>query len=183
MQLPLQIVFHGMDRSDAIEARIRTKVEKLETFHGRIMSCRVTVEHQRGHRNHDHRFNVRIDLHVPGGRELVANHNHDADVYVALRDAFNAAGRLLEDEVRQQRGHVKSHDVPLHGRIARLDVSNGHGYIETPNGEEVYFSRVNVTDPPFENIEVGAEVQFLLEPGKNTLLAHRVTVGKHDFGT
>lgn len=182
MQVPLQIVFHGLDRSDAIEARIRGKVDKLETFHHRIISCRVTVEQQRGHRNHDHRFNVRIDLHVPG-HELAVNHNHDADVYVALRDAFTAAGRALEDEVRQRRGQVKAHELPLHGRIARLDVGNGHGYIETPTGEEVFFSRENMTDPPFESVEVGAEVQFLLEPGKDTLLAHRVTVGKHQFGS
>ncbi|MDT3672175.1 MAG: HPF/RaiA family ribosome-associated protein [Aromatoleum sp.] len=181
MQLPLQIVFHGLDPSDAIEARIRGKVEKLETFHQGIMSCRVTVEQQRGHRNHDHRFNVRIDLHIPG-HELAINRNHDADVYVALRDAFNAAGRLLEDEVQQQRGAVKAHELPQHGRIARLDVDGGHGYIETATGEEVYFGRENVTGPPFENIEVGAEVRFLLEPGKNALLARRVTVGKHDFG-
>lgn len=181
MQVPLQIVFHGLDRSDAIEARIRAKAEKLETFHSGIISCRVSVETQRGHRNHDHRYNVRIDLHIPG-HEIAVSRNHDADVYVAIRDAFNAASRVLEDQTRQMRGEVKAHDVPLYGRVARIDVDNGHGFIETSAGDEVFFTRENVTDPPFERLEVGTEVRFLLETGKDTLLAHRVTSGKHQFG-
>lgn len=179
MQLPLQIVFRGLAQSDAIEAKIREKAAKLETFHHRIMSCHVVVEHERRQRHQDNRFNVRIDLHVPG-REFAVNRDHHDDVYVALRDAFDAAKRLLEEDIRLQRREVKHHEVPLHGRITRLNGS--HGYIQTPAGEEIYFSRENVADPSFERLEVGAEVQFLLEPGNNTLLAKRVSAGKHRFG-
>ena len=44
MQTPVQIAFHGLDKSDAVEDRIREKVAKLEQFFDRITSCRVTVE-------------------------------------------------------------------------------------------------------------------------------------------
>jgi len=101
---------------------------------------------------------------------------------VALRDAFDAATRILEDEIRLQRQDVKAHRQPSHGRITRLNLEEGHGLIETPDGTEVFFSSENVVSPPFENLAVGTEVQFLIEPGKDTLLAERVTAGKHHFG-
>jgi ribosome-associated translation inhibitor RaiA len=53
-------------------------------------------------------FNVHITLLVPDG-ELVVNHDQHEDVYVVLRDAFDAARRQLEDNARRQRGDVKLH--------------------------------------------------------------------------
>jgi ribosome-associated translation inhibitor RaiA len=44
---------------------------------------------------------VRIDLKVPG-KEIVVNRDHDEDIYVALRDAFDVARRQLEDHARRQ---------------------------------------------------------------------------------
>lgn len=179
MQLPLQIVYRGMAYSEAVEAKIREKAAKLETFHPHIMSCRITVEHEGRQRHQDKRFNVRIDLHIPS-REIAVTREEHADVYVALRDAFEAAKRLLEEDLRMLRRQVKRHETPQHGRVTRLN--GNHGYIETPSGEEIYFSQENVATPPFESLKVGAEVQFLLEPGNNTLLAKRVCTGKHRFG-
>ena len=104
MQIPLQITFHGMERSDAIEAKIREKAAKLDRFHSRLTSCRVVVEVPHRHHHKGKLFSVRIDMTVPGG-ELVVNrdssdHSHE-DVYVAIRDAFNAAIRQLEDHARK----------------------------------------------------------------------------------
>jgi hypothetical protein len=48
---------------------------------------------------------------VPGA-ELVANRAQDEDVYVAIRDAFGAITRQLEDFTRRQRGDVKTHTAP-----------------------------------------------------------------------
>ena len=108
MQVPLEIVFHGVDHSVAVETAVRKRVEKLEQFADNITSCRVTVEAP--HRNHQqgNLFAVSVDLHFPGG-EVIANrapgekHAHE-DVYVALRDAFKAARRQLQDRRRIQRG-------------------------------------------------------------------------------
>ena len=108
MQIPLQITFHGMAHSDAIEQRVRDKAAKLERFHSRITSCRVVVEVPHRHHHKGKLFSVRIDLTVPGG-ELVVNRDSDSnhaheDVYVAIRDAFDAATRQLEDYTRKQAG-------------------------------------------------------------------------------
>jgi ribosome-associated translation inhibitor RaiA len=181
MQIPLQITFQDVPHSDALEAAVRDKAAKLDEFYPRLMSCRVVLEEKRRHQHQGRLFNVRIDLHVPG-HEFAVNRDNDQDVFVALRDAFDAAKRMLEDEIRLQRQDVKRHEQSSHGRITRLNLDQGNGLIETADGAEAFFSSENVVSPPFENLSVGTEVQFLLEPGKDTLLAKRVTAGKHRFG-
>lgn len=108
MQIPLQITIRGIEHSDALETHIRDKAEKLDEFFDRIMSCRVVVEVPHKHHNQGKQFNVRIDVSVPGS-EIVVNRDHAEDVYVALRDAFDAAKRQLEDYARKIRGDVKTH--------------------------------------------------------------------------
>ncbi len=178
MQIPLQITFRHLPHSDALEARIREKAEKLERFSPRIMSCRVVVEEQRLHQHQGRLFNVRIDLHVPG-HELVVNARNDEDVFVAVRDAFNDVRRQLEERARQIRGEVKTHPLEQHGRIARLSLAEGCGIIETADGRELYFSRENVASPAFEHLSAGTEVQFLEEMGGEGPQAKRVSAGKH----
>jgi len=178
MQIPLQITVRHMPRSDALETRIRDQAAKLEEFHPHLISCRVTVEEQTKHQHQGRQFQVRIDAHVPG-REIVANRDHDEDVYVALRDAFAAVTRQLEEDIRQKRGDVKVHDIAQHGRVARLYPDEGYGFIATPEGRELYFSRDNVVNPTFSDLEVGTAVQFIEEPAAEGPQAKRVTVGKH----
>lgn len=111
MQVPLQITVRDFPQSDALEARIREKAAKLEEFHPRITSCRVTVEESRKHHQQGRHFEVNLDVRVPG-REIVVNHAHHEDAYVALREAFDAAKRQLEDIARVQRGDVKARTQP-----------------------------------------------------------------------
>ena len=108
MQIPLQISFHGIQHSDALYSAIRERAEKLERFYDRIMSCRVVLELGARHKRQGKQFSVRIDLKMPGG-EIAVTKEHDEDVQVALRDAFDAARRQLEDYARAQRGDVKRH--------------------------------------------------------------------------
>jgi ribosomal subunit interface protein len=111
MQIPLELVFKNMEHSDAVEARVREKAEKkLERYAGRITSCRVVIEAP--HRSHTHGncFDVRLDIHVPG-EELVVTREGGSkdpahtDVYVAIRDAFDAAVRQLDDYARRKSAH------------------------------------------------------------------------------
>ena len=109
MQIPMQITIRDIEQSDALETHIRDKAKKLDEFFDHIMSCRVVVEMPHKHQHQGKQFNVRIDLGVAGG-EIVVNRDHAEDVYVALRDAFDAAKRQLEDYVRKLRGDVKKHE-------------------------------------------------------------------------
>ncbi|MEC4749795.1 HPF/RaiA family ribosome-associated protein [Methylomicrobium sp. Wu6] len=116
MQIPLQIIFRGIPPSEAVEARIREKATKLERFNEHIMSCRVAVESEHHHHHQGNLYHVRIDITTPGKEIVISREHHDnqahEDAYVAIRDAFNAATRQLEDYVRIQRGEVKSRAVP-----------------------------------------------------------------------
>ncbi len=108
MQIPLQITIRDVENSEALETHIRDKAKKLDEFFNHIMSCRVVVEMPHKHSHQGKQFNVRIDIGVAGG-EIVVNRDHAEDVYVALRDAFDAAKRQVEDYARKLRGDVKKH--------------------------------------------------------------------------
>ncbi len=178
MQQALQIHIHDIPPSEALEARIREKVAKLEEFHPNIIGCRVAVEQQRRHHHQGREYCVTIDVHVPG-HHVVANRDHHEDVYVALRDAFDSARRELEDFAREDRRQVKEHELPQHGRIARLMPEDGVGFIETPDGRELYFSRENVVYPEFGSLKEGMSVQFIEELAAEGRQAKRVSAGRH----
>lgn len=186
MRLPLQISFRNMDPSPAIEAAIRERAERLDRFFGRVMACRVVIEAPHKHKRKGKLYGVSIDLTVPGEEIAVTHtgprdHAHE-DVYVAIRDAFNAAGRLLEDHARKFRGDVKTHEPPLHGKVIRLFPYEGYGFIETSDGHEIYFHKNSVTGPGFDKLEVGAEVRLVVAEAESPhgLQASTVTaVGKH----
>ena len=108
MQTPLQITIRNVEPSEALATRIRDKTQKLEQFFDHITSCRVVVESPQKH-HQGKQFNVCIDIGVPGN-EFVVNRDHHDDVYVALRDAFEAAKRQLKDYARITRGDIKTHE-------------------------------------------------------------------------
>lgn len=174
MELPLQISLHGIEPSDALHNAIREKAEKLDHYYSHIMSCRVVLELAGRHKHKGKQFSVRIDLKVPGG-EVVVNREHDEDLQIALRDAFDAARRRLEDYARGQRGDVKQHAGKLEGKVDRLDAEGGFGFIVTEDGREFYFSRDNVVNPRFEHLAVGSVVHFIEDAGSEGPQAKRVS--------
>lgn len=181
MQLPLVISFKGLPSSPAVEARIRSEAAKLDRFHGRITSCRVTVEEPHRHHHQGRLFHVRIQLTVPGRQDLVvkrspSQHHAHEDPYVAIRDAFDAARRQLQDHVRVSRGKVKFHEAEPHGRIVRLLPDGGYGFIETADGSEVYFHRNSVVNADFDDLAPGIAVRFVEELGEKGLQASTVDV-------
>jgi cold shock CspA family protein len=174
MQLPVQVTYRGMESSAAIEDAVRDRAAKLEQFHPRIMSCRVVIEQPARHKRQGKEFVVHVDLKLPGG-EIAVNRDHDADVFVALRDAFDAARRKLEDFAREQRGDVKHHDLTQAGTVARILAEEGYGFIATADGRELYFSRENVVTPPFEHLTAGTMVHFIEEAAAEGPQAKRVS--------
>ena len=131
MILPVQITFRNMPWSDAVAARVEEEAEKLDEFYKRITSCRVMVEVPHRHHVLGDQVHIRIELGVPGDEIVVrhepslrravrrsgeqqwekhieANPQHK-DVGVAVRDAFKAARRQLQDYSRRLRGQVKLH--------------------------------------------------------------------------
>jgi len=185
MQVPLQITFRNLGSSPAIEENIRAKMAHLERFSDRITACHVVIEG----RNHRHRqgtlYNCAIHLDLPGRNISVGHvgpkdHAHE-DVYVAIRDAFNAAARSLEDHTRILRGDVKVHIPPLHGKVARLN-PDGYGFIELVDGQEIYFHANSVLNGGFAHLALGQEVRLAVdekEGEKGPQASMVAPLGKH----
>jgi ribosomal subunit interface protein len=177
--LPIQVTIKDIPATSRLETTIRQRAEKLSRYSDRIVSCRVVVESNQKHKHQGKLYNVRIDLAVPGKR-LAITRKCNEDVYVAIRDAFNALGRQLEEHSRRQNGHVKAHIEVLHGHIVRMIPNEGYGFIEGDDGTEYYFSVTNVTYPNFNNLMIGDSVEYLAEPLSQGWQAHHVTREKNN---
>lgn len=107
MIIPLKIAVRNMTLTDSLAEELRERTDKLGHFYPRIQRCRVSIEGPGGHHRQG-RFTVRITLSVPR-TQLVVSRQGDDDVNVAIREAFEAAIRRLEDRIRIVRRQVKSH--------------------------------------------------------------------------
>jgi cold shock CspA family protein/ribosome-associated translation inhibitor RaiA len=188
MQVPLQIVFEHIGHSDVIEAAVRKEAERLERFYDRITSARVVIGRPQHRHHHGDTYSVRVHVAMPGGkhvditREPAATGRHE-DAYVTIRDAFDAAGRQLQDEVRKLDGAVKAHEAPPHGVIASLAPDRDHGFIAAADGREIYFHRNSLAEGTLEDLQVGQEVRFAEAEGDKGPQATWVRpVGKHHVG-
>jgi len=135
MKAVLRIAFHHLTPSAALEEDIRKRIDKLGLLFGCITACRVTVEAPHRHHHKGAGFEVRIEISVPG-REIVvhrarrnlaaAENPREADeldsaesrrpsrsgargdVYAAVHDAFDAAGRKLAAYVGRRNDALKA---------------------------------------------------------------------------
>lgn len=170
MQQPLQITFKEMEHSDAVETWVRERAAKLEKFYQPIISCHVVIEAPDRHSQHGGLYRIRLDVIVPGD-EIVVSHQaprnqaHE-NVYVALRDAFRAARRQLQDSLRKKRGKVKHHELPQHARVTKHYLVEDYGFLEGHDEVEVYFHRNAVLGGAFDDLHVGSLVRYVLAEGE-----------------
>lgn len=108
MQIPLQIVFRDVPRSEALVTEIRRRAAKLDQYYDHITSCRITVESAGKHKHQGILYDIGIDLTLPGNEFVIKDRHGHEDAYVALRDAFEAAERKLHEHARLNRGHAKA---------------------------------------------------------------------------
>lgn len=184
MQVSPQITFRDMEPSPALEAAVRDKMAKLERFYDRITACHVIIEAPHRHHHQGGLYGVHIDISLPQGKVVVSrdtqrDHAHE-DAYVALRDAFDAAYRQLEDYHRRQDGDVKTHALPSAGEVVSLMVESDYGFIRSLDGHEVYFHKNSVLDAAFDRLAPGSPVRFVEELGEKGPQASSVRlVGRH----
>lgn len=163
MQIPLEISARRVELSPALEADLRRRAAKLERLYDRMTSCRVAVEGPGQRRTEGGPFRVRLDITVPGS-ELVADKEAE-DLNVAVRDAFQAAERQIDELAQRRRGEVKTPVGPPEGRVLRLFKEDGFGFLEGTDGTEVYFHRNAVLEPGFDDLRVGSRVRYAATQG------------------
>ncbi len=184
MQIPLQITFKDMKHSDSIEAKVIEKAQKLEQFSKDIISCSVVIEAPNKRHQHGNLFNINIEVTLPECEIIVSKHSdqHHAheDVYVAIRDAFDAARRQLQDFVLKQRGEVKAHPEAPHGTIKELFPVMDYGVIETADARQIYFHRNSLLNVNFDDLNIGDSVHFTEHMGEKGPQASSIHLeGKH----
>lgn len=171
MQVPLEIAFQNSEPSESVKAEIEREARRLEKFSSRITSCDVTIIGPTKHHRHGVPFKIDIRIAMPDHKDVIVNKTHDdvkehEYVTAAIRDAFAAAQRQIEDAVREMRGGVKQHLAEDHGHVSKFLADQDCGFIETPDGREIYFHRNSVLDDAFDRLRVGAEVRFVVEIGE-----------------
>ncbi len=206
--MPIKITFKNMQPSAAAEERIRAAADKLRSFYAKMTDCQVVIEAPHRHHRKGKQYQIHIHLIVPE-KELVIKHAprrivdrplraqkdpselrlaetrkpskyaaHD-ELYVAIRDAFDAARRKLQDYARRRRGSVKRRVEAPHGSVAKLFPELDYGFIETVDGREIYFHRNSVTGGGFDALQIGTEVHFAEEEGEKGPQASTITPVRH----
>jgi cold shock CspA family protein len=169
VQTEPHVSFDDLPPDEAVRDAVLDQVAELERSWDRITGCHVVIAQPHRHHRTGRLYSVRIELVVPGG-EIVVNREHHLDhahedVFVAVRDSFRAARRQLDDHVRRQRGAEKRHALRSHGRVTQLFPLQGYGFIETPDGREIYFHRHAVSDHDIHLIDIGSPVFYSEEEG------------------
>ena len=165
MQSTLKVTSRDFTISDSLQDEIREKVSKLERFYKDLIDCEVAIEAPVGHHKKGGPYTVRINMQVKG-KELAVSNRANAELQAAVREAFDAARRQLEDRSRLMQHETKSHESIPVARVARIFGDAGYGFIATPEGRELYFHRNSVLEPGFDHLEVGTEVRFDEEMGE-----------------
>lgn len=172
MQVPLEVSYRGVEKTDAIETLVQEKVAKLEEVCDHISSCRVAIEKPHDRPRSGSPYRVRIDLTVPPGHEVVADSNpaegiQYSELETVLRDAFDAARRQLAALNERQHQKVKTHEMQeMTALVTQLFPDQGYGFLKTLDGQEIYFHQNSVLNNDFDRLEIGTGVQFFVEQGE-----------------
>lgn len=172
MQVPVDITYRDVPKTDAIETLIQDKVTKLEEVCDHIIGCHVAVEKPHKRPQSGSPYRVRIDLTVPPGHELAVTKNPGegtqyAPLEAVIRDAFEAARRQLVELVERQSNAVKEHpQQEMAAIVTKLFSEEGYGFLRTLDGREIYFHRNSVLNDEFDRLELGTGVQFFLSSGE-----------------
>ena len=181
MDSPLEITFHNMRNSDALEEDIRKRVAKLEKFYGRIISCRVSIEARTKQHRTGNVYECHIDMHVPRHHLVVSKEPHhvgerhaNTDVRASIRDAFQAAEAQLRSFSQKINGETKVHPSPVQGSVAELFSDRDYGFILTSEGGRLYFHRNSVMNGGFDKLKRGDAVHFVEGMGDTGPTASKV---------
>lgn len=184
MDRPLEIAFHNLQSSEAVEAEIRKQVDRLETRYGNLTGCRVSVEALHQQHQTGNLYEVHVTLSVPGRELAVSREPRHAkeryahpDVYTSMRDAFRAAEKQLQGFKGRQRGSQSvagTGSSALAGQVSLIEPGADHGFLIDNRGTQLYFHRDSVTNGRFEALQRGDAVHYVPEDGDSGPVAVKV---------
>ena len=188
MQVPLEIAFHNIEHSDWAEDEIRARVAELEEIYDRLVSCRVRIDQRANNSNDTIPPVVRIEMGIPGRKDLVVAHEPDhlqrkfqrPDLHNAINEAFRIAERRLTElkDQRHRRTKEGHHDAENQsaGQIAEMTPERDFGYLLTKEGGLLYFHRNSLLAGDFDELKRGDEVTYVEAMGDTGPTASKVWV-------
>lgn len=188
MQVPVEISFHNIQKSQAAEDVILDHVADLEQIYDRITSCHVRVDRPADNAHHSIPPVVRIELEIPGRRNLVVAHEPEhlqrkfqaPDLRVAINEAFRIAERRLTD-LKEQREDVsripaENGEERFLAQVAEIHPLDDYGFLLNKEGGILYFHRNSILSGDFDYLVRGAEVYYVEEDGDTGPMAKKVWV-------
>lgn len=170
MQVPLEITFRNAERSDPVEVVIRERADKLTQYFNNIISCRVTLEVPNRTPQYDvlnHR--VSVEISVPGDELIVSRepteHDDFSDIYLTIRDAFDAAESQLKSYAERLRDPRKPIEDSPFATVNKIFTDEGYGFLLTSDAREIYFHENSVAHPGFSKLNEGDTVRFVESRG------------------
>ncbi len=183
MQVPLEISYRQVNKTEEIDRLVHEKAQKLERVHHHISSCRVAIEKPQKHQTCGNPYRVRIDITVPPGHEIVVRKEPSKSILhrgldAVIRSAFSSARRQLKKLEQRQRGKVKTHSAETEneGIVKILFREKGYGFVRTLNNQDIYFHENSVLNDDFKRLEIGTGVRYEAQMGEKGLQASTVQI-------
>ena len=188
MQIPVEIAFHNIEKSDWAEDAIRDHVSRLESIYDRLITCRVRVDQRARNTSNTIPPVVRIEMSVPGHQDIVVAHEPDRlqrklqapDLHNAINEAFRIAERRLSKYKDQLTDHTTAgtHEAASEylGQVGEITPAQHYGFLVTASGGLLYFHRNSMLSGDFDDLRVGDELYYVEEVGDTGPIATKVRV-------
>ena len=171
MERPLQVSYKALERSEFLDRLIGERADKLDRYHPNVIGCRVLVEvPHRGSESGKTPIGISVEVEVAGcnavvGRSETERREAKNDHSAVVNHAFDAVQRQLEDLSRTRRDQVRHSDGALQtGQVVRLFKEAGYGFIEMKGSPDLHFTRTEVANGGFDDLDVGVMVQVTPSP-------------------
>lgn len=109
-----RVVFHNVEQTEALSQAVQKRIDKLERYCDQIITGRVVLDSPHNNHHKGKVYSVGLEIHTPAKEVRVNQDQHDnhahEDLYVAIRDAFNAAERQLKSIDKKHRA-VPPHKI------------------------------------------------------------------------
>ena len=116
---PLQISTK-IPQAELIQEGVRKKAKKLWTrYPQQITHIKVALDYEKKHLKHGKRYRVHVHVHVPGA--TLVDSTCDANVQIAVREAFRSVTRQIDERV-----HIRAGDIKAHSSLRRQKHSYFH---------------------------------------------------------
>lgn len=182
MNVPLEISYRGIERTDTIDGLINGEVNHLEEVCDHVSSCRVSVERPGKHIQSGSPFRVRVDVTVPPGHEIVSRREpgqgemHE-ELTTVIIDVFDAARRQLQELTEKQQDPGKRDREPqMNAIVDKVFPDEDYGFLKNLEGRDVYFHRNSVLNNDFDRLSPGTGVHYSEEMGDKGLQASSLRI-------